>query len=65
MDLSVRELQLSDIPLLVDYWLGSSEEHLLALSEGLEYNLLSLYLPLLPERLRETDETRTLREQME
>lgn len=31
MDLSVRELQLSDIPLLVDYWLGSSEEHLLAM----------------------------------
>jgi hypothetical protein len=49
----------------VDYWLGSSEEHLLALSEGLEYNLLSLYLLLLPERLRETDETRALREQVE
>ncbi len=40
-------------------------ELLLALSEGLEHNLLSLYLPLLPERLRETDETRALREKVE
>lgn len=40
-------------------------ELLLALSQGLEFNLLDLYLPLLPERLRQTNETRALQAQLE
>lgn len=40
-------------------------EMLLALSEALEFNLLDLYMRLLPERLRATTETRQMAEQME
>lgn len=39
-------------------------ELLLALSEALEFNLLDLYMRLLPERLRATTETRQMAEQM-
>lgn len=39
-------------------------ELIVALSEALEFNLLDLYLRLLPERLRATTETRLLEQQL-